>query len=272
MGIQTNRHQGQQGEFAHPANFMNYLSLTLDSPAENLALDEALLDAHEAGEIAGGVLRLWEAPQHMIVLGRSSAADVEVNLQRCRKNQVAVLRRCSGGGTIVAGPGCLMVAVVLDFATYPHLRAIDLAHDFVLGQIIKALTPMQPHVAQAGISDLILQPESGKTTAKKFSGNALRIKRDHLLYHGTLLYDFDLSQIGQLLDSPTRQPEYRNDRNHSQFITNLPVSHADLTQALKATWHADQTLVQWPQARVAEIIQSKYQADPKWTIYDPSHP
>jgi len=51
---------------------MKLLDLTLPSPAENLALDEALLDAAEAGEMADEVLRFWESPQPLVVVGRSS--------------------------------------------------------------------------------------------------------------------------------------------------------------------------------------------------------
>jgi len=249
---------------------MHYLPLTLDSPAENLALDEALLDAHEAGEIAGGVLRLWEAPSHAVVLGRSSAANTEVNLDACQQDHVPVLRRCSGGGTIVAGPGCLMYAVVLDFDTNPQLRAVDLAHDFVLGQLTQALIPLLPDIAKAGTSDLVLAPKSSGSTAQKFSGNALRIKRNHLLYHGTLLYDFDLNQATRLLGSPTRQPDYRLERRHAQFITNLPATRAALEQVLIKVWNANAPLNSLPQDRITEILRTKYAADTNWTIFNPA--
>jgi lipoate-protein ligase A len=49
---------------------MKLLDLTLPTPAENLALDEALLDAAEAGELPDEVLRLWEFPQAVVVIGR----------------------------------------------------------------------------------------------------------------------------------------------------------------------------------------------------------
>ena len=45
---------------------MRFLELTLSSPAENLALDEALLLEAEAGR-GGEALRLWEWPRHAVV-------------------------------------------------------------------------------------------------------------------------------------------------------------------------------------------------------------
>jgi len=50
---------------------MRYLDLTLPSPAENLALDEALLEEAEASGRPTETLRLWEPRQPAVVVGRS---------------------------------------------------------------------------------------------------------------------------------------------------------------------------------------------------------
>lgn len=235
---------------------MYQLRLTLPTPLENVALDEALLEACEAGQFAGGVLRLWESPEYFVVLGRSSDPQIEVNLAACRREGVPVLRRPSGGGTVLAGPGCLMYAVVLDFRELPHLRAVDAAHRHVLERIAAALAPLIPGIAQAGISDLVLN--EGKTT-RKVSGNALRIKREHLLYHGTLLYDFDLDRISRLLATPTRTPDYRDQRSHGEFVANLPLSRDEMEDALLQAWKANDPLVDWPRERTTELAATKYE-------------
>ena len=103
---------------------MKLLDLTLPSPAENLALDEALLEAAEAGELAGDVLRLWEMPQPAVIVGRSSRLAEEVDAPAVRAAQVPVLRRASGGAAVVVGPGCLMYSVVLRYEGREHV--IDL--------------------------------------------------------------------------------------------------------------------------------------------------
>ena len=245
---------------------MYRLNRTLDSPAENLALDEALLEVAELGEISGGVLRLWESPQTFVVLGRSSPAEVEVNLNACQEMHVPVLRRCSGGGTVVAGPGCLMYAVVLDYQTYPQLQAIDLCHQFVLGKVADGLSKLVPNIHLEGTSDLARCEENNSSILRKFSGNAMRAKRDHVLYHGTLLYDFDLGLLTELLATPTRTPDYRDARDHRQFVTNLPVSRVSLEDALTDAWMADCELSNWPTAKTADVVRSKYLDDDQWTI------
>ncbi len=167
-----------------------------------------------------------------------------------------MLRRVSGGGTVLAGPGCLLYAVVLEYETLPHLRAVDAAHRHVLERIAAAIALQVPGVAHAGISDLVI--EAKNTPTLKISGNAIRAKRDHFLYHGTLLYDFALDRIGQLLATPRRVPTYRQDRPHGEFVTNLPLDRDEIEQALIQAWNARQPLADWPRERVAELVATKY--------------
>ena len=62
---------------------VNYFDLTLPTPQENLACDEALLDGCEAG--GPEVLRFWEPRKHFVVVGYSNRVEREVNVAACRK-------------------------------------------------------------------------------------------------------------------------------------------------------------------------------------------
>ena len=64
----------------------------------------------------------------MVVVGRSSQFRVEVRVDACRELGIPVLRRPSGGAAIVAGPGCLMYALVLSYQIRPQLRVLSEAH------------------------------------------------------------------------------------------------------------------------------------------------
>lgn len=230
---------------------MNYLELTLPTAAENLALDEALLDEAEATNDPAGIFRLWESPQLIAVIGRSSKCEEEVDLAVCEALGIPVLRRVSGGAAIVAGPGCLMYSVVLSYERWPQLRLIDEAHQFVLGRLQAGLQILAPGTSIAGISDLAIG-------GRKFSGNSLRCKRTHLLYHGTLLYDFPLDLVQQILLTPPRQPDYRVGRSHAEFVMNLPVFREELVTAIRQAWACDPPLATWPAERVANLVAEKY--------------
>jgi lipoate-protein ligase A len=105
------------------ADLMHLLDLTLPTPAENLALEESLL---QWGEQTGQeCLRLWESPDYFVVLGAGSPSRTDVNVDACREAGVPILRRCSGGGTVVQGPGCLNYALVLDMERDAALKSIS---------------------------------------------------------------------------------------------------------------------------------------------------
>lgn len=230
---------------------MRLLDLTLPSPTENVALDEALLEEADSSATPGEVLRIWESPSPAVVIGRSSRAADEVNLEFCREQNIPILRRCSGGAAVVLGPGCLMYSVVLSYALRPQLQPIDEVHRFVLGQNAVALSSAGPNVTQRGISDLALDD-------CKVSGNSLRCKRHALLYHGTLLYHFSIDLLAQCLRIAPRQPEYRAGRDHREFVTQLPLSSQQLRKALHMAWPTDGLAETWPRELTEKLVFERY--------------
>ena len=236
---------------------MLLLHQTLATPAANLALDEVLLDEVAAGRApAEGILRFWEFPRPFVVLGRSSRVAEEVDLGECQRLGVAVLRRISGGMSIVTGPGCLMYAVA---APKPDEVGshIDRLHDYVLDRMAQALRTLHPAVEHVGTSDLALRQADGSLL--KFSGNSVRITGGAFLYHGTLLYDFDLALLPICLESPPREPAYRAGRPHQSFVTNFPATSEQLSAAIAEGWQARQNKFEWPTDRVAALCRDRYE-------------
>lgn len=230
---------------------MHLLDLTLDTPAENLALDEALLEeAEESGE-PRELLRIWESSQTAVVLGRSSRIGDEACREECLRRGVPILRRASGGAAVVIGPGCLMYGVVLSYQLRPELAMLDEAHRFVLGRVADGVRQAVPDVELQGTSDLAWRE-------RKFSGNSLRCKRTHLLYHGTILYDFPLERIEELLGVAPRQPNYRRGRSHGEFVTNLPTSAAELRAGIIAAWESPPARLEWPREMVQHFVAERY--------------
>lgn len=235
---------------------MHFLELTLPTAAENVALDEALLDAAEAGR-GGEHLRIWELAQPAVIVGRSSRLAEEVRVDECRRRGIEIVRRASGGAAIVAGPGCLLYSLILGYEQRPNLRHLDEAHHFVLGRLAAAIGKHVPGVAHLGTSDLAVGE-------KKFSGNSLRCKRDWFLYHGTLLYAADLALIESLLSTAPRQPAYRAGRSHGQFVTNLRLPRATLMHAVQEVFGAEPAGAAWPQQDVQRLVREKYGRE-EWT-------
>jgi lipoate-protein ligase A len=232
---------------------MKYADITLPTPAENLACDEALLDWCEEGG-ADEVLRFWEPRNYFVVVGYANHLDKEVNLAACAAKQIPVLRRCTGGGTVVQGPGCLSYSLVLCIQE-ANLRNISTTNQFILEKHARVLSEFvgQP-VEIAGQTDLTI-------AERKFSGNSQRRKRTHLLFHGTFLLAFDLPLIEQLLPMPSRQPDYRGNRAHCDFLTNVGLSAGTVKQALRKAWNASKPLEDLPHARIGLLSSQRYNSD-----------
>lgn len=236
---------------------MQHLFLTLPDTPANLALDEWLLQYVEDQDRPSEILRVWENPEPAVILGRSSKLGTEVNQAFCAEHGISTFRRCSGGASVMIGPGCLMYAVVLDYRLRPELKMLDQAHEFVMHKIQSALETTGLNTQFQGTCDLTWQNQ-------KFSGNSLRCQRHAMLYHGTLLYDYDLSILNQSLGIPPRQPDYRQGRDHRSFVTNLPVSKDALSQALNQAWATTSPFEAVDRQAVNRLADTKYR-DPSWT-------
>jgi len=199
--------------------------------AENLAFDEWLLSRAVERRDGTETLRVWRPQNHAVVIGRGSKFSEEVDAAYCDQHQIPVFRRHSGGAAVVTGPGCWMYSVVLDLNHRPALRDLHIAHRTVMEQIRLAAQALSPsaNVQIQGICDLTIE-------GKKCSGNSLRVIRNHLLYHGTLLVDFDLKLLARCLRTPPRQPEYRQQRPHELFVANLAAGQLDGADELWNRW------------------------------------
>ncbi len=226
------------------------LDLTLD-PAMNVALDDALIEAAENAVDHPEVLRFWELGTPMVVIGRSSPLGSEVNHAYCERHSIPVFRRISGGQSIVTGPGCLMFALLLDMRLRPELEMLDLAHQSVMQNMQRALAKVGVETKMEGTCDLTID-------GRKFSGNAVRKRRHWMLYHGTVLCDFDLSLISNCLGEPARRPEYRGQRSHDQFVTCVAVSTQAVADAIAERWDAKDPFDDPPLDLARQMVSEKY--------------
>jgi len=240
---------------------MKQIDLTLSSPAENLAADEALLEWGEAGH-GVEILRFWEPRDCFVVVGYANKTATEVNLAACEAKGVPVFRRCSGGGTVVQGPGCLNYTLVLRITETGPLHSISTANQFIMRRnrtAIESAFPI-PHSAIAirGHTDLAVGD-------RKFSGNAQRRRKQFLLFHGTFLLNLDLSLISELLPLPSKQPDYRENRPHARFLTNLQLPPEQVKAALRQAWQAEEPLKDFPNETISALVREKY-ATREWNF------
>ena len=106
-------------------------------PQENIDYDELLLSKAEKGE-GSEVLRFWESPDYFVVLGRIGKEEEDVYPEAVTKDHVPILRRFSGGGTVLQGKGCLNYSLILS-KDLPEINDLRRSYQFILEKIVKAL-------------------------------------------------------------------------------------------------------------------------------------
>ncbi len=235
---------------------MRLLDRAFDVPAANLACDEVLLNAAEDG-VGGESLRLWESPAPFVVLGVSQKIAEEVYEDHCAADGVPVLRRCSAGGCVLQGPGCLNYSLVLSVDVRPEMNTIHGAYEAVSARLTGAFAARGLVLNHRGTSDLALD-------GLKVSGNAQKRRRRFILYHGTLLYRDNTAAMERYLREPADRPDYRGARRHREFVTVLPFDAAALKAGVADAFGLASTtddLSAAEKAQVMRLVEEKYGTD-----------
>jgi lipoate-protein ligase A len=190
-------------------------------PEHDLALEEAL---YRALDEAGGppVLRLWLPVASYVVLGLGRAAGSDLDLDACKRDGVPVLRRFSGGGTVLHSPGQVCFSFYAPYDLFPEARDLRGSYAFFASLIAGSLRGAVPGLALEEPSDIAIG-------GRKVSGNAQRRGRRVVLHHGTLLVDCDTGLFARYLNEPGDRPAYRGARTHGEFVTTFAESGSALT-------------------------------------------
>ena len=184
---------------------------------ENLAVDESL--ARTASATGRRQLRFWWGGPPAVVMGFSERAEQVANLDACTKYGVKMLKRCTGGGTVLQTGGVLNYSLITPAPDHIDLKAGYRQGTEVVCAILSAFGITG---APRGTSDVAVGD-------RKISGNAQARRWKALLVHGTLLVDFDFNLAEKVLLHPLREPEYRQGRSHRDFLVSLRALgvHAD---------------------------------------------
>ncbi len=233
---------------------MLFLNHSFPDPESNLALDETLLLNAEAG-LHGEVLRVWESPVYFVVLGYSSKWKNEVRRISCKKDKITILRRKSGGATVLQGPGCLNFTLILEASENSGIKS-DTKQIMEKNLAASAGWKLPGGIKIQGISDLTWQ-------GRKFSGNAMRRGKKFFFFHGTFLYNFALPKIPLYLGKPDREPAYRTKRSHTDFLTNIPLEKQTIISSLRKVWAANKLMADLPDITK---LKSEIYSQPDWNF------
>lgn len=164
------------------------------NPYYNLAAEEYLLDHTEED-----IVLLWRnAPA--VIIGKNQNAFAEINLDYTRAQNIAVVRRLTGGGAVFHDPG----NINFTFISMPcgslseGIREGGLDFAYFSAPILDALCDLGLDACLSGRNDILVG-------GRKVSGNAQCVRDGITMHHGTLLFSADVSAMqGALNVDPTK--------------------------------------------------------------------
>jgi len=155
---------------------------------------------------------IWRPDKMYIILGASNRAEEALFLDNVRQDAITVMKRPSGGQTVMLTPNNLIIAAVFSDKNIMNPKEVFIMlNKLIISSIEEAgITDL----SQRGISDIAID-------GKKILGSAIYRNKDKLLYHAVLNLGEPASTFERYLKHPSREPDYRNGRNHAEFVTSL---------------------------------------------------
>ena len=145
-----------------------------------------------------------------IVMGISGKTEELVDLSKARSLGIPIIKRFSGGGTVVVDEETLFITFICQKDSHPFPAYPEPILKWAAGLYAQAF-PL-----------ISLKENDYVIGTKKCGGNAQYIKKDRWLHHTSFLWNFKPSYM-ELLLYPKKTPLYRNKRSHEEFLT--PLSH-----------------------------------------------
>ena len=172
-------------------------------PAFNLALEELL-----ATDFREPAVMLWRnAPS--VIVGRNQNTNAEVNDAEVRKRRIMVVRRMTGGGAVYHDLGNINYTITAaDRLFAPEAFA---NHARIITDVLHQLgVDAEFH----GRNDILVD-------GRKVSGSAKTVFPDRTLFHGTLLFDTDLTVLAQVLTPDEEKIKAKGIRSVRSRVANL---------------------------------------------------
>lgn len=172
---------------------------------EQLAMEEAILRLSD-----DDVCVLNYGSPRAIVMGISGDPDELLYMDKVKEHQIPVIRRYSGGGTVIIDENTLFVSFIFQKTSHPFSpfpeKIMQWSTDF--------------YKAALQIPTFSFRENDYVIGERKMGGNAQYIQRTKWLHHTSFLYDFSPQNM-DYLQMPKKTPSYRSGRSHTDFLTIL---------------------------------------------------
>jgi lipoate-protein ligase A len=183
------------------------------STAEGLAVDDTLPQS-VAHHQSPPILHLYTFVPSVIV-GKYQDIEAALRLERCRTRGIEYNRRSTGGGTVIMGPEIVALGLGIN-VDYPGLRG-------GLGGVFEPLAHvLSKALGEFGIQSYFQPKNDLEVAGKKIAGlSAAYETGKSLLFHTSLLVDFDVPLMTDIMNTPLLKLSDKGYNCFSQRMTTV---------------------------------------------------
>lgn len=147
-----------------------------------------------------------------IVMGVSGKPAELLEIKPVLHDQVPVIKRFTGGGTVIVDGGTIFVTFICNKDAVPDLQPYP--------RPIMSWSSLIYNEVFHGTGDFHLRENDYVFGNRKFGGNAQSITKGRWIHHTSFLWDYEIRNMAYL-KLPSRAPEYRSARDHLEFICRM---------------------------------------------------
>lgn len=185
---------------------MIYIETNSIKPHINLAYEEYFLKNKKLG--SESIFMLWRN-EPTVVVGKFQNTSNEINHNFIDGKKINVIRRITGGGAVYHDLGTLCYTFILR-----DLSSENISFSTFTLPILNALSTFGVKVEINGRNDLTIE-------GAKFSGTAMSLHENSLLFHGTILYDTNLSVLNDVLNVCNDKLKSKGIKSVRSRVTNI---------------------------------------------------
>ena len=191
-----------------------YIEVTTTDPTFNLALEEYVFEKMPRDK---EYFLTWRN-DNAIIIGRHQNTAAEINEEFVKEKNIKVVRRLSGGGAVYHDLGNLNFTFIVD--AQPGQK-VDLRK--FCQPIADTLCSLGANATVDGRNDILID-------GMKVSGNAQYVRQGRVMHHGTILFDSDMSVLGQALIPDPIKAQAKGVKSVRSRVTNVrPCLNEDMT-------------------------------------------
>jgi len=158
------------------------------------------------------LIKVWIPDNICIVLGRSNNSIDSLYRKNILDDNIPVYKRPSGGETVLLTPKTLIISIAMNQSGFMGGKVY---FKMVNNKIIDSLKSLGiKNLNYRGISDIAINDV-------KILGSALYQNKDVVFYHAVLNVSESIELIEKYIKHPNREPDYRKNRSHKDFVTSL---------------------------------------------------